>query len=238
MFQLNSQITSDLFSDVVKFRCLECNATIIRKDNMLRHIRTIHSNRTFDDCAELIYPISTKTLKAIEYENHIEDSSPIGEPKTVENSAVIKSIGNVQPMKVPNYHIATTLTTNIKSPPTQSTIAPNTSNNDSTVILFPKVPINANIVSGGSSTVVQKKVKKYDPIKMYRKILTSDRDESASESDSEKEEVYGIKPHYSDNSISCVSLATPEKQITVNTSNFSETHWRKNFRYTYQYQDF
>ncbi|XP_050317105.1 zinc finger protein 888 [Bactrocera neohumeralis] len=227
-----------LHQDVVKFRCRECNATIIRKDNMLRHIRTIHSNRTFDDCAEVIYPISTKALKAIEYENHMEASSPIGEPKTVENSAVIKSIGNVQPMKVPNYHVATTLTTNIQSPPTQSTIATNTSNNDSTVILFPKVPINANIVSGGSSTVVQKKVKKYDPIKMYRKILTSDRDESASESDSEKEEVYGIKPHYSDNTVSCVSLATPEKQMTINTSNFSETHWRKNFRYTYQYQDF
>nr|XP_014092403.1 zinc finger protein 320 [Bactrocera oleae]XP_036234317.1 zinc finger protein 320 [Bactrocera oleae] len=227
-----------LHQDVVKFQCRDCEATIIRKDNMLRHIRTIHPNRTFDNCVEIIYPNHTKTLGAIESENHIEGSSPIREPKTVENSAVIKCIGNVQPMKVPTNHVSTILTTNIQKPATETTIATKTSNNDSTVILLPNVQINASILTGGSSTVIQKKIKKYDPIKMYRKILTSDRDESATESESEKEEVYSIKPHYSDNTVSCVSLATPEKQISINTSNFSETHWRKNFRYTYQYQDF
>lgn len=205
---------------------------------MLRHIRTIHPNRTFENCVEITYPINSKTLKAIEYDNPLRGSLPYREPKTVENSAVIKCIGNVQPMKVPTCDVSTILTTNIQTPPTilQSTIVTNTSNDDSTVIIFPKVPIKANIVTGGSSTVIQKKIKKYDPIKMYRKILTSDRDESASESESEKEEVYSIKPHYSENTVSCVSLATPEKQITINTSNFSEMHWRKNFRYTYQYQ--
>ncbi|XP_011182588.1 zinc finger protein 28 [Zeugodacus cucurbitae] len=227
-----------LHQDAVKYRCRECDATIMRKDNMLRHIRTIHPNRTFENCVEITSPINSKPLKAIESDEYLRCSSPISEPKTVENSAVIKCIGNVQPMKVPTYHVSTILTPNIQTTSTQTDIAANISKNDSTIIMFPKVPLNGNVVTSGTSTVVQKKVKKYDPIKMYRKILTSDRDESATESESEKEEVYSINPLYSDNTGSCVSLTTPEKQVTINTSNFSEMHWRKNFRYTYQYQDF
>ncbi|CAD6993217.1 unnamed protein product [Ceratitis capitata] len=186
-----------LHEDGVKYRCRECDATIMRKDNMKRHIRTIHPGRSYESCVDVISPISTTLPNAISADNICGEVETLIEPKLVENSAVIKCIGNVQPMTIPKCKNASTILNKRKTQ------------------------------------------KHYDPIKLYRKILTSDYDdESANESESEKEEVYNKNAQNDVKAVSSVGVSsTSEKRVTCSTSNFSEMHWRKNFKYTYEYQE-
>ncbi|XP_053946881.1 zinc finger protein OZF [Anastrepha ludens] len=230
-----------LHQDTIKYRCIECDVTIMRKDNMLRHIRTLHPDRNFENCVEITKPILSDAHKEIEVEDPLVDKPPVTEPKTVENSAVIKCIGNVAPMKVPTCQVSIIPTSELDTNSAQTDVNTNTISNISTFTPLRNVPLNIHSTASGGPKVVQKRVKKkYDPIKMYRKILNSDcKDESVNESESEKEEMYNIQPQCATNSVSGVDM-TPvlEKRVTLSTSNFSEMHWRKNFKYTYEYQDF
>ncbi|XP_067625812.1 oocyte zinc finger protein XlCOF6 [Eurosta solidaginis] len=222
-----------LHQDTIKYYCKECSVSIVRKDNMLRHIRTIHPGQTFENCVEISQPNNSSVQNEFETETALADLIQTIEPKTVDNSAVIKCIGNVEPIKIPTCTTFNTplLDANIKS--TQSVC--DTYGLTSTISdIQPSLPVNGSD-SLKSAVVGHKKIKKkYDPIKMYRKILATDyEDESIYESENEKEEINSVMAQDSN----IVMTPAMEKRVALTTSNFSEMHWRKNFKYTYEYQD-
>ncbi|XP_017472266.1 PREDICTED: zinc finger protein 26 [Rhagoletis zephyria] len=225
-----------LHQDTIKYHCTDCDVTIMRKDNMLRHIRTIHPEKSFENCVKITLPThnSSNSHEKIEAGDLSTNMTAVVEPQTVENSAVIKCIGNVAPMKVPTCQISLDNIQELNIDPTEVDVNTKAITNDSTLTTLQNVTLNAGTDTNGSSKKMKVK-KKYDPIKMYRKILASDCED---ESESEREETY-VKQKTADNLVASVDMAPSlERRVALSTSNFSEMHWRKNFKYTYEYQDF
>lgn len=203
-----------------KFKCILCDTSSIRKDNILRHIRNMHPNQN-KSCMQEVSGESedsegensddnmpSKDL-AIEAPNTnaIELENVRSDiPKTIANSSVIRCIGNVKPVTIIEQDQVTEKSTQ----PTPSTT------NLSTI------------------TTMHKKLKKaYDPHEIYRKILGDD--------DSNQENEIETNIHHEEPTTAAneqIKQVAQESNVICHgqQSNFSETHWRKNFKHNYQIQ--
>uniref|UniRef100_A0A1A9W7D4 C2H2-type domain-containing protein n=1 Tax=Glossina brevipalpis TaxID=37001 RepID=A0A1A9W7D4_9MUSC len=198
----------------LKYRCIHCDTTILRKDNMLRHIRIFHSNSTFDQSIETIQlqaVISThenyETNGTSNEEFHKMDKTQ--SPKTVENSSVIKCIGNVEPVRVPNT---------VELGKSDTTKLINETHNESHL---------ENIAE--QYEYRHKMPKKMFNIELYRRIL---EDDDESNNDNEQSRVSPESPSsLPTNSDGVISHQPTEEKRTP-------LHWRKNFKYNYELTEF
>ncbi|EDW16791.2 zinc finger protein 845 [Drosophila mojavensis] len=77
----------------LRYRCMECDVTVSRRDNMKRHMRSMHPGIEFDAGVQVLdVEQSTTTLPAAAE----QPTAP-----SLRYSSVIMSVGNVQPVVVP-----------------------------------------------------------------------------------------------------------------------------------------
>jgi len=78
-----------------RYRCIECEITVNRKDNMLRHLRSMHPGCAFESTVEIVTARSNA--------QEITPVVPVEErpPTIVRYNSVIQSVGNVEPVVVP-----------------------------------------------------------------------------------------------------------------------------------------
>ncbi|XP_037884704.1 zinc finger protein 568 isoform X1 [Glossina fuscipes] len=197
----------------LKYRCIHCDTTILRKDNMLRHVRVFHSNCTVDQSIEII-----KLHPVIAIHENCEANGTSNEefhkgketqsPKTIENSSVIKCIGNVEPVRIP-YTCELRKAENIK--------VSNERNGESHL-----------------QTIVEqyeyrhKTPKKLFNIELYRRILED------GESNNDNKGSY--MPSESQNSLPATSDGVVNHQPVEEKR--KPLHWRKNFKYNYELTEF
>ncbi|XP_037952363.1 zinc finger protein 626 [Teleopsis dalmanni] len=203
-----------IHSDSVKYKCRHCDILTKRKDNMLRHVRNIHLGEQFSECVITINPEPTmetdEPYDSSLLANKIKSvSEEINIPKTVRNSSVIKCIGNVEPVKIPDE------------------------NSDEYALELTYEPLkNVNLSKIEPEKKAHRLKRKYDQIERYRKILYPD------ENDEEDENHETIKVDQMEtcsiNQPEDSTQKTHEFAQRPNTSNFSEMHWRKKYQEEYQ----
>lgn len=84
-----------------RYQCLQCDVTVNRRDNMQRHMRAMHPGIQFDAGVKVLdVEQSTTTIPAA--------TEQMAAPNLRYNS-VIKSVGNVVPVVVPELEVETPL---------------------------------------------------------------------------------------------------------------------------------
>ncbi|KAH8407003.1 hypothetical protein KR222_003740, partial [Zaprionus bogoriensis] len=81
-----------------RYRCRQCDVTVSRRDNMVRHLRSMHIGVHFDTGVEVI--------EQPEPEDELPSAPAESTGQTVRYNSVIKSVGNVQPIREPAVELA------------------------------------------------------------------------------------------------------------------------------------
>lgn len=233
------------------YKCPCCDVKCGRKDNLVRHIRNMHPNENLPDILKNVKTVivsNKNNTKSTDNDSEITSSANSLNPSTDENNdnqndanqqndnqqpivvstSVIRSIGNVKPVLIPNgCDVDSTLTRTeaIESDSAPSNTNSNSDNNESEQTVAP-------------AKDTKKPKKKYDPCEIYRKILFSDNDYDDSVLESEE-----LCSDSKDDHIGCCDLNTVINDVGVDSigpnsvnitrvdnvtaSNFAEIHWRK-----------
>ncbi|XP_055906998.1 zinc finger protein OZF [Eupeodes corollae] len=201
-----------------KYKCTLCDTASIRKDNILRHIRNMHPDK------------DKSCLEEVDGEDFQQSESESSSEKEISKP-------------LPEATSAAADTRNIA--PDTSVIVANSSvirciGNVKPVTIVEEIGTKPKIVEKEKNAVViqsvvkiHKKLKKaYDPREIYRKILLDDDSTQDNDTNSNNEEITSPANEGQEKQL------VQESSVICNgqQSNFSETHWRKNFKHNYQIQ--
>ncbi|XP_032596700.1 zinc finger protein 391 [Drosophila grimshawi] len=167
------------------YRCTLCEVTVNRRDNMLRHLRSMHPGVQFDAGVLIIDAASSDQLT----------SAPAStSAQNVRYNSVIQSVGNVQPVFIPQQ---------------------------------PQVTLESPAADAPLVDQMQK-----ENVKLYRKIILDlDNEEYSNELSNELDmDATTPAPDGEEQQV----LQQPQRIPNHGSSNFSERHWRKNFKNSYE----
>ncbi|KAH8291826.1 hypothetical protein KR054_001041 [Drosophila jambulina] len=176
-----------------QYRCIQCEITVNRKDNMLRHLRSMHPGVAFESCVEIVEPNSSAQEAAVVEERPVE---------SLRYNSVIKSVGNVEPVMLP------------QSPPT---------------LPHPEVPLEKPAPNPGLMPLPAAMPEKN--VQLYRKIILDlDNEEYSNELSLDEGDESAAAQNAQDLGLQQSQPRCPGP----GSSKFSEMHWRKNFKASYE----
>ncbi|XP_020818380.1 zinc finger protein 37 [Drosophila serrata] len=171
-----------------RYRCVQCEITVNRKDNMLRHLRSMHPGVAFENCVEIVTPNPNPQEPALVEQRPVE---------SLRYNSVIKSVGNVEPVMLP------------QSP-------------------HPEVPLEKpapNPVPMSLPVAMPEK-----NVQLYRKIILDLDNEEYSEMSLDEGDETATAQNAQDLGLQQSQPRCPGH----GSSKFSEMHWRKNFKASYE----
>ncbi|XP_017031746.2 zinc finger protein 567 [Drosophila kikkawai] len=176
-----------------RYRCAQCEITVNRKDNMLRHMRSMHPGVAFENCVEIVTPNSCAPEPAVVEERPL---------KSLRYNSVIKSVGNVEPVMLP------------QSPP----------------LPHPEMPLEKPVANPVPMPLPDAMPEKN--VQLYRKIILDlDNEEYSNEQSLDEVDDAAAVQNAQDLGL---QQSQPRCPGHGGSSKFSEMHWRKNFKASYE----
>ncbi|XP_055851408.1 gastrula zinc finger protein XlCGF46.1 [Episyrphus balteatus] len=200
-----------------KYKCTLCDTSSIRKDNILRHIRNMHPNED-KTCMEEV----TEEYESSENESS-DNEKVVSKNVPDETSLLTTDSGNLNyiPKIIVNSSVIRCIG-NVKP----VTIIDENQSKPKAVEQQTPAAVTHPIVT------IHKKLKKaYDPHEIYRKILYDEDSTQDNDTNSNVEETTNTVNEQTKQLVQESTVICNGQQ-----SNFSETHWRKNFKHNYQIQ--
>lgn len=175
------------------YRCTQCDVIINRRDNMIRHLRSMHPGVQFDSGIQIIDAESFNQANA--------DPTETSQIQRQRFNSVIKSVGNVEPVK----------------------------------FAIPQPKFELETTTGVAPSQCDKM--QNENVKLYRKIILDlDNEEYSNELSNGLDMDHPVTAIDVDRETLQQCHTQPQHQRVPGhgSLNFSERHWRKNFKYSYE----